>query len=504
MATVSNASDAPLTDVSRILAASPSLTESDRSWLHHLIADWSVIADLGYADLELIVPAAGGGFVYAAQCRPSTGVSTRPEDLAGSRVDSAVEPFVKTALRSTDVLRVDSARRFEGAAVCDAFVSVCHEGRAIAVVVRETNLATRTRAGHYEEMGIRRASELFAMIAHGRFPYSAPVNGQRHNAHVPDGFLVLDAVGCVLGASPNAVSCFRRLGYEGRLTGENLLAIGVGLAADAGRSLPKDVRVVLGGQDPVDAIFTVNDVSATIRSLPLSDDGDYAGAVILCREITELRRRDQELKMKDDTIAEIHHRVKNNLQSVSALLRLQARRASSQEVKDALAEAQQRVQTIAILHEGLSQSADEVLDFDAVLANLLHMSVDVASVGNQKIDVSYIGKFGRMTAQEATPLSLILSELVTNSVEHGFEGRDSGAIVVSVERSGDNVIVSVEDNGNGIPAARSGDGPDSGLGTQLVCTFVKSNFNGDVKWEPRSGGGTRVAMNLQLRDSQGW
>ena len=123
--------------------------------------------------------------------------------------------------------------------------------------------------------------------------------------------------------------------------------------------------------------------------------------------VTELRRREQELQTKDATISEIHHRVKNNLQAVSALLRLQARKTKSDEVKKELQEAQRRVQTIAMVHEGLSQTADEVVDFDKVIANLLRMAVDLATMKDQHIDINYMGKFGMMPAQDATPLSLV-------------------------------------------------------------------------------------------------
>ena len=98
------------------------------------------------------------------------------------------------------------------------------------------------------------------------------------------------------------------------------------------------------------------------------------GAVVLCRDVTELRRREKELQTKDATISEIHHRVKNNLQAVSALLRLQARKTKSRRGQERAEEAQRRVQTIAMVHEGLSQTADEIVDYDKVISSLLKMA----------------------------------------------------------------------------------------------------------------------------------
>ncbi|MFT9232453.1 MAG: sensor histidine kinase, partial [Bifidobacterium sp.] len=245
--------------------------------------------------------------------------------------------------------------------------------------------------------------------------------------------------------------------------------------------------------------------AVSIRSLPLIDENGRSGAVILCRDVTELRRREQELQTKDATISEIHHRVKNNLQAVSALLRLQARRTKLPEVKKELEEAQRRVQTIAVVHEGLSQTADEIVDFDKVISNLLKLSVDLATTEDQRISITFLGKFGMMPAQDATPLSLVLTELINNAVEHGFEGRKEGHITISVGRGGNTLSVVVEDDGNGYRSeSREGmaKSTGSGLGTQIINTFVTNDFGGSVTWGPRRDGGTRVSLSMKLRAAQ--
>lgn len=110
-----------------------------------------------------------------------------------------------------------------------------------------------------------------------------------------------------------------------------------------------------------------------------------------------------------------------------------------------------------------------------------------------------------MPAQDATPLSLVLTELITNSVEHGFEGRKEGHITISVGRGGNNLNVVVEDDGTGL-ADEEHDGmarsSGSGLGTQIINTFVTNDFGGTVHWEPRRGGGTRVVLDMKLRAAQ--
>ena len=103
-----------------------------------------------------------------------------------------------------------------------------------------------------------------------------------------------------------------------------------------------------------------------MRAIPLTEAGQRFGALLLLRDVCELRRREQELLTKDATIREIHHRVKNNLQTVAALLRLQARRHRRRQARAALEEAVRRVGTIALVHETLSQGFDETVDFDEI------------------------------------------------------------------------------------------------------------------------------------------
>lgn len=493
-----------MADFTHILATRPDFDDDDRQWLHHLVADWQVIADLSFADLLLVLQTGDGKYVIAEQCRPSTVMTLRIEDVVGMEVRPDLVGEIHDAMESTGVVRSTVLHDVGRVTVCNVYAPVVHRGKVLGVVVRETNLSTRESNGRYESESINAGKQLFEMIARGQFPYDDPVQNQRHNARVSDGFILLTADGVVRYSSPNAISCFRRLGAVTTMQGQYLSEIGTQLLR-AKAPVPEAFPLLLSGKAAVDSELDANRSVASMRSLPLYGETGRNGALILCRDVTELRRRDRELQTKDATISEIHHRVKNNLQAVSALLRLQARKTKSAEVKQELAEAQRRVQTIAMVHEGLSQTADEMVDYDKVISNLLKMSVDLATMRDQRIDIEYIGSFGMMPAQDATPLSLVLTELITNAVEHGFEGRKKGHIRISVGRGGNNLNVVVEDDGSGLDTeedhgmARSS---GSGLGTQIINTFVTNDFGGTVHWEPRHEGGTKVILDMKLRAAQ--
>jgi two-component sensor histidine kinase len=252
--------------------------------------------------------------------------------------------------------------------------------------------------------------------------------------------------------------------------------------------------------------------------MPLLSGGVWSGSLLLLRDVTELRRRERELVTKEATIREIHHRVKNNLQTVAALLRLQARRVgATQEVRVALEEATRRVAAIAVVHETLSQSFDESVDFDDVADRLRAMVVEVSSsAGTDTVEASEgsptmgirsqrEGSFGRLPADLATSLSMVLVELMQNAVEHGLAG-GAGCVRVVVRRGAQTLEVRVEDDGVGLPSDFDPAGAGS-LGIAIVRTLVESELGGRISFasgpqppadSPAGGPGAVAAVVVPL------
>ena len=124
-----------------------------------------------------------------------------------------------------------------------------------------------------------------------------------------------------------------------------------------------------------------------LRVIPLVPDGVRTAALVLCRDVTEVRRRERELVGKDTAIREIHHRVKNNLQTVAALLRLQARRLGDDDetAREALTEAERRIGSIAVVHETLARAAEDVVDFDEVADRVAGMVGALGAAGEVRV-----------------------------------------------------------------------------------------------------------------------
>jgi two-component sensor histidine kinase len=295
-----------------------------------------------------------------------------------------------------------------------------------------------------------------------------------------------------LYASPNAQSAYRRLGLATDLAGTHLSDTTARL-----NTAPVDdsLAVVAGGRAAREAEVEANGAVVQLRAIPLIVDGHRTGALVLLRDVTELRWRDRELMTKDATIREIHHRVKNNLQTVAALLRLQARRLQVPEGRDALEEAVRRVGSIAIVHETLSHTPEELIDFDDIADRVMAMAGEL-SAPETRVRPKRIGCFGVLPAAIATPLAMVLTELLQNALEHGLTD-NSGLLEVVVTRSGERLGVVVADNGKGLPEGFDVESAAS-LGLQIVRTLIVGELGGVLELRRREGGGTEVALDIPL------
>ncbi len=478
------------------------LGPEDVDWLHTLLADWQVIADLSFADLVLWLPdRAGRGYWAVAQMRPTTGPTAYVDDLVGAYVARGRKPLVDAAHDQGRVAREGDPEWRDDIPVRVEAIPVRRGTRILGVIARNTNLLGVRTPSRLELAYLQTATDLTQMIAGGYFPFPGQRSDHADSPRVGDGFLRIDAAGRVTYASPNAISVYRRLGLSTDLTGLALAETTRTLVPAARRPDEETLSAVLGGRAARDTEIG-GDTVLILRAIPLCPAGEHIGALVLLRDVTDLRRRDRELVTKDATIREIHHRVKNNLQTVAALLRLQARRIDLPEGREALEEAVRRVGSIALVHETLSQSFEDLVDFDAIADRLGQVVAEVgASSGlTGRVRTERTGSFGTLSAEVATPMSMVLTELLQNAVQHGFSG-GSGVITVGAQRREDRLLVTVDDDGRGLPPGFDVKTSTS-LGLSIVRTLVESELEGRLRMgagQPgQRGPGTRVTLEVPL------
>jgi two-component sensor histidine kinase len=482
------------------------LQPEDLEWLHLIVADWQIIADLSFADLVLWAPTADETqYVAVAQMRPNTGPTSYVDDLVGHVVPRGRRPLLDQALDEGRIVREGDPEWREAVPVRVESIPVRRGDKVIAVIARNTNLLTARTPSRLELTYLQTASDMAQMIATGRFPLP---NSRSHLDAMPrvgDGMLRLDADGLVTYASPNAVSVFHRMGLATELIGAHLGKLCADLAVSTGPTDEALIETASGRKARDTELVNDRGNAMRLRSIPLRPAGERIGALVLVRDVTELRRRDRELMTKDATIREIHHRVKNNLQTVAALLRLQARRIDEPRGKAALQEAVRRVGSIAIVHETLSQTLDERVNFDEIADRVLSMVMDFsqsAGLGNtyggvvaEPVRPRRVGSFGVLGATVATPLAMVLTELLQNAFEHGLDGGAGTLLEVTALRREDRLVITVVDDGRGLPMGF--DPRTAGnLGLQIVRTLVQGELGGEFDMRQRDGGGTVVSLDI--------
>jgi two-component sensor histidine kinase/PAS domain-containing protein len=482
-----------------MLRTTTDLEPAESEWLHLLVGDWQLIADLSFADLVLWVRGGMDGWRAVAHVRPNTGPMVFYEDIVGRTSTRSRAAMLDVAARDRRIVASPAPSMREDMAIREDSVPVVRGDRVVGVVTRHTNLTGGRTPSRLELTYRELADSILRMVSTGEFPSPSSPTGMRRGApRVGDGVIHLDAEGVVRYASPNAVSAVHRMGHIGDVIGEVLAKIVADLAAGGAQHVDESLAVVVMGRASWRTEVETASATVTMRAIPITNAGVRTGAMLLVRDVSELRRREQELLTKDATIREIHHRVKNNLQTVAALLRLQARRMPEDNARLALEEAVRRVATIALVHETLSAGFDETVNFDEIALRGLRAVVEVARREHQ-VESQFTGSFGRVRAEDATALAMIISELVQNAVEHGLSDRD-GTVSVTVDRQpredGDELTVTVLDDGRGLPA---GFRPVlAGLGTRIVTSFVQ-DLRGRIRWENAEPAGTKVEFVATLR-----
>jgi len=489
--------------LSDLVQAQGRSSEADIEWLHLLVGDWQLLADLAFADIVLWVPSLEGGFVAVAHARPSSSATLFYRDFVGQPIKPEWRTQVTEAFDSVKIVDTAAPDWYEETPTRVRAVPVLRRlapsGKAttefpVAVITRHTNLSEARTPSRQELTFNDCANDLFDMIASGDFPdLGAPTGPRRGAPRASDGLIRLDVDGLTTFASPNALSAFNRMGFADELEGESLAEVATSLlsgTAVVDESLP----LVVTGRAPWRTDIEARGVTVSLRAIPIRNHGERVGAIVMSRDVTELRHQERELITKDATIREIHHRVKNNLQTVASLLRIQARRTHSDTARDALTQAMRRVAAIAVVHDTLSEGLSQIVDFDVVFDRVLLLTVEVASAHNTTVHPKSTGSFGTLPSAYATPLALVLTELVTNAVEHGLAGRE-GEVSIEADRDEETLTVLVRDTGSGLPEGKVG----SGLGTQIVRTLIQGELGGTIDWHTMMGSGTEVTIEIPLR-----
>ncbi len=451
--------------------------------LRELIADWQLLSDLSFADLILWVPLRKDfkswptGYVAVAHIRPTTAATLFPLDLIGEEISYGERPNIDQALSTAEIVRDTQPEPLGEHMVKEETIPVMVDNHVVGVISRHRDSELMRQPSRLELNYREIAHNLYRMVSEGTFPFPDAGTLFDPAPRVGDGLIRLDVNGVVSYASPNARSAFSRLGWISEVEGHNLGEVAKSLARQSPDAQEESISGGLSGKALKRVEIENQGGTISFTVLPLLQSEDRIGAIVLLSNVTELRRRERELITKDATIREVHHRVKNNLQTVSALLRLQARRIDDPGASAALNEAVRRIASIALVHETLSNSPDASVDFDQVLDSLVSHALEL-SPRMSELRIERTGALGSLEPRIATPLALVITELIHNALEHGLAETGS-ALGIHVAATPAELQVTISDDGVGLPEGFD-IATSPNLGLQIVRTLTENELRGTL------------------------
>ncbi len=432
-------------------------------------------ADLAHAQATMYVKARSENMlVIAAQVKPNTSFIQYKPKLLGTTVFISEEPLI---WRTFETGRPISGQREWALGMSldmQTYPVYDTSGTIIAVISFETSLEEARAEGH--SVLIETAYKLFKADRVRDAKFYRPLTAS-------DGVIVIDENGAIIFASPAAAGIYKVLGI-GQLVGRKI--------HDRKIAMRLAQKAILS-KAPCEAEFEAGNITLVQRAIPIIIRGQIIRCVVIVSDVTELKKKEKELLIKSAVIQEIHHRVKNNLQTIASLLRLQARRTKSQEVKAALRESVNRILSISVVHEFLSQQDAEFIDVAEVAKNILDLVIQNMLEPDFNLQTVFNGQTVILPSEQASSLALVINELIQNSIEHGFVGRREGLIGLDIKNHTDSYEIEIYDNGIGIP-------PDfkpqasSSLGLHIVRTLIESDVGGSFRLY--SDNGTHASITI--------
>ncbi len=352
-------------------------------------------------------------------------------------------------------------------------------GQVIGALIAEKDVTERVRAEKKLSVLTQSTGQLVE-----RGALSLGVSGLP--CHVTDGILIFSRSGICTYANPVAEKIYQNLGYIEPLEGlsfANMTFHGVKFEEILQRK-----QIVLNDMEIGSYIFHIK------YTYVKNKNGDFSGVVMLINDVTEVKNKEKELVLKTVAISEIHHRVKNNLQTIASLLKLQWRRVDDPLAKTAFNESISQVLSIAATHEILAEDGKDDVDIMTMLEKIKVNTIKHGLLAKKGITINLKGDTFFCDSDTATSIALVVNEVTQNCLKYAFVGRDSGTIDIEICNGAMYSNISIIDDGIGFNL--NSESPDK-LGLQIVKRIVTEKLKGNFSTES-SPNGTKVLFDFPL------
>ena len=468
-------------DIMSICRTHTSLTAMQQELLKRTLVVFPFLADLAHARVRMyLLRRDKKSFVIAAEAWPHTVYLTPEPPCIGAVVPAMEEPLICRVLQTGRFAQ--GKREWNYGSMIDMMAQPLFDGAApVGIVTFETTHENRSIEGYSRLLDAAR------MLLKNARKHLEPAMYQPLSSS--DGIVITDQFNRITFATTAATRVFRVLGVS-NLVGGHLFDRKIT------QHIRKETQVTAR---PWEREIEIGTLVLLDRNIPIMEGGRLLCRIVIISDLTELREKDREIKVQSAVIQEIHHRVKNNLQTIASLLRLQARRSKSPDVKDALKESVNRILSIAVVHEFLSEQGHATINVKEIAEQIFNL-VAMSMVGRDfELQTRCTGATLILPSSYASSLGLVLNELVLNATEHGFEGRHKGTMQLATAEDEQGYTLVFTDDGCGLPEGFDPEHARS-LGVSIMRTLVEGDLGGAIRYDAAPGGGTRVTITFPRKN----
>lgn len=459
------------------------LTDDDIEMLEKMEAQLPFIAELTETDIFIDAPAKNGvDAIVLAWARPEKH-SLYAHSVVGEIAYATREPAVYQTFSTGEMVRNVRGVSQEGVPIAQTVVPLRNKtGRVVGVLIMEKDISEEIR----QEARFEFLSEAADQLSNTLMALS--MTGSSWEEWLGNGLFVLNHKGEITYANRNASRMYRQYCGGEPLGGEFMHRLQY-------RSMQ---ALVEGLADPYEVEF--GSACFIFQAHALISYGGLSGCVLSMQDVSELRRKERELNAQSAAIREIHHRVKNNLQNVVALLRIQMNRSQSKVVKAEFNTCINRILAISQVHDVFAHQNWDFIDLKELSEYILNKLIEAFSLPKQKINALIKGQRVRIDAAQAVPMAIVLNELITNSLKHGIKSNPYGEISILVEEAGGKNHIIVADSGAEL-ALDWDEEKRNNMGLYIVKLLICDQLNGSFRLE-RCGGATVATVSFPICNSE--
>jgi two-component system, sensor histidine kinase PdtaS len=467
-------------DIKDLCFENTNLKQDDIDKLNKIAENLPLFSELFQVDIfiDCLTRDKDVAIVLAESKKPSNSLYTSSvvQSLAYRKNEPAVLRTLNTGISSTDLKAITQ----ENKTVRQNAVAIKNDlNNIIGVLIEEKDVTDDIN----QDKNLKILSETNEQLTETLIHIKKNHDDNTLN-YLNDAIIIFNQKGKAIYVNPAAEQLYQELGYKDEIKGMSFK----NLVLDN-----SEFQDALSCKSPRVCEIELGKLVLEIKYAVTNKRNNDSHLIMLLKDITEVKEKDKQLILKSVVIKEIHHRLKNNLQTVASILRLQSRSIDNQEVKRLFEESINRVLSISATHEILAQNGVDEVDIKNIIVKVKENILCLTKSSKTIIGINVKGDSFNIDSDKSTSIALVVNELLQNSIEHGFNERDTGNIEINIRKGILYSSISIIDDGIGFNPEILDNGS---LGLRIVKNIVKDKLEGNINIESENRG-TKIYFDFK-------